>query len=911
MNIKSSKTLSFLLITILVLSTVTPLTGLLPTSVEASVTQWHDPDSTNDPDSAWSNDGNTIDGDTGTKATCTVAGGEGTWGSFLEAHLDTGVWAEAIQVYCSRDSDYINKYDIDVEIDGSWVNVAIGTTFDSTTSFQMSEVGTVDKVRIRLYNSDDGGLFGSGDPHTGHCHLIQVGESTVALPTNDQTDTENMTAGLSGWYNVTVTDTNGGYDTMANVTAEITTPDSPNEGFTVTWNYSEGSEDWSLSEPPVSTEEWKDGFDHRKYINITGASGAGTGYPILIEIGNEDWYDGSVVNWDAPEPFSVGISGAQSDFGDVIFTDDDGTTELDYYQIGYDSDRFTNFLVWVDDNLDNNQTIWVYWGTSETSTTNSTTSRFIDYNDFEDGDTEGWLNIGGTVSSSSPLDGSYSWYSDAYDNSEVHWVWNDTDLGTGYAIGAHMEKLNDVGTTMGPFGLWNNNTSNEDCYFGGLRPCSSSSDSYQMYKLKDGSVNASGSEIVWNELYGGWDCSGLFYTEVRIGSSKKSMRLCRDQMRNEDWFDASTVTDDEFTSGRYGIRINNMNAKIDNIYIRDWMEDGPSVSGFSSYTWDSPYHAIVTLNNASCTRVNVDSDTDKYCFSLTFNPSTEGWANVTVTSKDETLQTDVDTYTNEFYLFANTLPTNDACNSDTSFDVDVDGWVNVTVTDADGGYDMLNTVDIQVTTASSETFTLRWTQSTDAFTEESDADNICTLDASDSTRENVDSDTDKYCFNFQINAVPSKSACDVQVTTTDRSSYTDTDTYSSEFSINFYLSLTVEDGSHSWSGLSPGDTDQQVGGDGDIDLTIDANNNFDIQVKSDGDLSDGDGHTIPDGNIKVHKDTLGSAVSLTDSYADVGGLTNLERGTSLSKYFTLWITVPDPCPAGTYSYTLSVKALEH
>jgi len=191
-----------------------------------------------------------------------------------------------------------------------------------------------------------------------------------------------------------------------------------------------------------------------------------------------------------------------------------------------------------------------------------------------------------------------------------------------------------------------------------------------------------------------------------------------------------------------------------------------------------------------------------------------------------------------------------------------------------------------------------------------DASGVCTLDATDSTRTNTDSDTDVYRFNFQINAAPLKGVCSVQVTTTDDAAATDVDTYSAEFSINFYLGITVNDGSHSWASMNPGTTDQALGDDEDIDVTIDANANFDLEAKGDGALASG-GDTIALSNVEMHETTLGSAIALTTSYQDIPDLTDETRGTSQAKAFKLWISIPNPQQDGTYTYTLSVKGTEH
>jgi len=127
-------------------------------------------------------------------------------------------------------------------------------------------------------------------------------------------------------------------------------------------------------------------------------------------------------------------------------------------------------------------------------------------------------------------------------------------------------------------------------------------------------------------------------------------------------------------------------------------------------------------------------------------------------------------------------PTNDACDSTSTQYVDTYGWVNLTVSDIDYVADF-KTVDIQVnTTGDAETFTLRWTQATDTFSEISDASGICTLDAATSTRQNIDSDTDKIAFYFKFTS-GTEGACDVNATTTDDNDLTDIDTYTSEFTM--------------------------------------------------------------------------------------------------------------------------------
>ena len=130
---------------------------------------------------------------------------------------------------------------------------------------------------------------------------------------------------------------------------------------------------------------------------------------------------------------------------------------------------------------------------------------------------------------------------------------------------------------------------------------------------------------------------------------------------------------------------------------------------------------------------------------------------------------------------------------------------------------------------------------------------------------------------------------------------------SETFGVNIYKAITIDDPTHSWSSLTPGDANQVLAlpVDAKIDFTVTCNDVYNIQVKGTTPTSGGD--TIPVGQIAVHKDTLGSASALTTSYANVGGLTSLPAGDSVSRSLKLWITVPNPQKAGSYTYTLSIQ----
>ncbi len=150
----------------------------------------------------------------------------------------------------------------------------------------------------------------------------------------------------------------------------------------------------------------------------------------------------------------------------------------------------------------------------------------------------------------------------------------------------------------------------------------------------------------------------------------------------------------------------------------------------------------------------------------------------------------------------------------------------------------------------------------------------------------------------------------IRITAVDDSAASDT-VETLFFGVNFYLEMTVDDAAHSWSGLSPGDSQQALDspGDADIDMTVTANADYDLQGKVDAAPTSG-GYTIPLANLLIHESTVGSAAALTTSYVDIGGLTAEASGEDNAEVFKLWLTVPNPQMDGSYTYTLYVQGIQ-
>jgi hypothetical protein len=141
-----------------------------------------------------------------------------------------------------------------------------------------------------------------------------------------------------------------------------------------------------------TTASWLSGWEYRKSHEIEGASNAGTNYQIKIQV---EYGSGT----DSGDTVYLN-SHCQNDFGDIRFTDNDGITELDFWIEEYTSGDDATFWVEVEDSLDSDVQIYVYYGNSGVSTTSSGDDTFLFFDDFEDGILDSstkWLLHDGSV----------------------------------------------------------------------------------------------------------------------------------------------------------------------------------------------------------------------------------------------------------------------------------------------------------------------------------------------------------------------------------------------------------------------------------------------------------------------------------------------------------------------------------
>jgi hypothetical protein len=137
---------------------------------------------------------------------------------------------------------------------------------------------------------------------------------------------------------------------------------------------------------------WLTGWTYRKSHVINGAYGAGTNYQVRIVA---HYGSGTDNNSDV-----YLNSHCRTDFGDVRFTDDDGSTLLDcWMESKVDSDNAVFWVEVADDLSTVAATIYVYYGKADATTTSNGDNTFLFFDDFNDNsfNTAKWDLISGSM----------------------------------------------------------------------------------------------------------------------------------------------------------------------------------------------------------------------------------------------------------------------------------------------------------------------------------------------------------------------------------------------------------------------------------------------------------------------------------------------------------------------------------
>jgi hypothetical protein len=205
---------------------------------------------------------------------------------------------------------------------------------------------------------------------------------------------------------------------------------------------------------------WLTGWTYRKSHVINYAAGAGTLYQKQITV-----HYGSGTDGDDDVYLN---SHCRTDFGDVRFTDDDGTTLLDYWMRSKVDGDYAVFWVEVADDLSTvAQTIYVYYGKSDATTISNFDNTFIFGDPFDNVtlDTNRWTSVDGNPTYTINITNHYlevtdadtninytgkgfhskiftmpSSYiiEDAYDNPNGYYEYEATSIATEINVGFHM-----------------------------------------------------------------------------------------------------------------------------------------------------------------------------------------------------------------------------------------------------------------------------------------------------------------------------------------------------------------------------------------------------------------------------------------------------------------------------------------
>jgi len=125
------------------------------------------------------------------------------------------------------------------------------------------------------------------------------------------------------------------------------------------------------------------GWSYRKSHVINSATSAGTNYQVAIKVYKTTGTDGT----ESYNGLTIGKvyvgTNVRDDFGDIRFTDSGGSALLDYWMEELTSGTSAVFWVEVTASLESApQTIYVYYGKSDATTTSSGTNTFLFFDDF-------------------------------------------------------------------------------------------------------------------------------------------------------------------------------------------------------------------------------------------------------------------------------------------------------------------------------------------------------------------------------------------------------------------------------------------------------------------------------------------------------------------------------------------------
>jgi len=122
---------------------------------------WLAPTGYLDPDTNWDDEEKAFDDESNSYARHYSNIGDPVWSSFIY-FTHEAVSSNKVRYYSRGNTGsgiYVDQCDLDVYLDGSWVNIYQGTLADKTWEEQSFATGSVTQARIRFRKSDDAGLY--------------------------------------------------------------------------------------------------------------------------------------------------------------------------------------------------------------------------------------------------------------------------------------------------------------------------------------------------------------------------------------------------------------------------------------------------------------------------------------------------------------------------------------------------------------------------------------------------------------------------------------------------------------------------------------------------------------------------------------------------------------------------------
>ena len=290
----------------------------------------------------------------------------------------------------------------------------------------------------------------------------------------------------------------------------------------------------------------------------------------------------------------------RTDFGDVRFTDDDGTTPLNYWMESKVDSNSAVFWVKVADSLESQaQTIYVYYGKADATTTSNGANTFLFFDDFS-GDLSKWTTLEGTVSIESgqmKVSAAPGSYSSVRSNSllpcsarlEVKATFSDTrdysriSRANSYSLSSHLPYVNDAAG----FDCWSDGKYYTDTYNGGSGS-----------EFSDGAYNTNAHTY---ELLTVSGSSCKFYVDNVLITSEHTTDVPNDDMWN--FFQAISRT-----------------LYVDDVRLGKYVSPEPSISAFGM---EEQLTGVIQSSNSAGTQKDTFNPGETiYTYGTGFSPST-------------------------------------------------------------------------------------------------------------------------------------------------------------------------------------------------------------------------------------------------------------------------------------------------